>query len=179
MVPLGVNRWKRALRRGGGGNFLVGLTRYVPLCMVSVYGIFTLKESIQLHYLASQDDVTRDDSQRRLLAQHVVAMSEQCCNYLKQYCNNVVTVCFRRFESSRLTSPLNRVAVLMHFALNRVRIEGFQQHSPNPDLDLPPPPSFLPLSITTTRRNWLHRPFFRLKNGREDTQDVSTRTNEL
>ena len=124
---------------GGEGNFLVWLTRYVPLCMVSVYGIFTLKESIQLHYLASQDDVTRDDSQRRLLAQHVVAMSEQCCNYLKQYCNNVVTVCFRRCESSRLTSPLNRVAVLMHFALNRVRIEGFQQNSPNPDLDLPPP----------------------------------------
>ena len=28
-------------------------------------------------------------------------------------------------------SFLNRVAILMHFALKRVRIEGFRQHSPN------------------------------------------------
>ena len=28
-------------------------------------------------------------------------------------------------------SVLNRVAILMHFALSRVRIEGFQKHSPN------------------------------------------------
>ena len=30
-----------------------------------------------------------------------------------------------------LFSILNRVSILMHFALNRVRIEGFQLHNPN------------------------------------------------
>ena len=34
-------------------------------------------------------DVTRDYSQRRFLAQHSVAMLEQCCNYSKQCRNNV------------------------------------------------------------------------------------------
>ena len=32
-------------------------------------------------------DVTRDDSQRRFLAQHNVVMLEQCCNYSKKCCN--------------------------------------------------------------------------------------------
>ena len=52
--------------------------------------------------------VTRDDSQRRFLAQHSVAMLEQCCNYSKQCRNNVATLCCaknRRCESSRVTSP--------------------------------------------------------------------------
>ena len=54
-------------------------------------------------------DVTRNDSQRRFLAQHIVAMLEKCCNYSKQCCNNVATPCCaknRRCESSRV---LNRV----------------------------------------------------------------------
>ena len=38
---------------------------------------------------ADKGNVTRDDSQRRLLAQHSVAMLEQCCNHSKQCCNNV------------------------------------------------------------------------------------------
>ena len=53
-------------------------------------------------------DVTRDYSQRRFLAQHSVAMLEQCCNYSKQCRNNVATLCCaknRRCESSRVTSP--------------------------------------------------------------------------
>ena len=38
-------------------------------------------------------------------------------------------------------SFLNRVAILMHFALKRVRIEGFQQHSLNQtSFKSPPPP---------------------------------------
>ena len=43
-------------------------------------------------------------------------------------------------------SVLNRVAILMHFALNRVRIEGFQKHSPSQtSLKSPSPPEkFLP-----------------------------------
>ena len=56
-------------------------------------------------------DVTRDDSQRRFLAQHSVAILEQCCNHSKQCRNNVATLCCaknRRCESSRVTSPLGR-----------------------------------------------------------------------
>ena len=37
-----------------------------------------------------KDDVTRDGTQRRFLAQHGVAMLEQCCNYSKQCCNAVL-----------------------------------------------------------------------------------------
>ena len=53
-------------------------------------------------------DVTRDDSQRRFLAQHSVAMLEQRCDYSKQCQNNVATLCCaktRRCESSRVTLP--------------------------------------------------------------------------
>ena len=53
-------------------------------------------------------DVARDDSQLRFLAQHSVAVLEQCCNYSKQCRNNVATLCCaknRRCESSRVTSP--------------------------------------------------------------------------
>ena len=52
-------------------------------------------------------DVTRDDAQRRFLTQHSVATLEQCCNYWKQCCNNVATLCCaknRRCESSGVTS---------------------------------------------------------------------------
>ena len=61
--------------------------------------------------------VTRDDSKQRFLAQHSVssvAMLKQCCNYSKQCRNNVATRCCaknRRCQSSRVTSPLNVVAV--------------------------------------------------------------------
>ena len=52
-----------------------------------------------------------NDSQRRFLAQHGVAMLEQYCNYSKQCCNNVAKLCFaknRRCESSRVTSPFSQ-----------------------------------------------------------------------
>ena len=52
--------------------------------------------------------ITRDDSQRRFLAQHSVAMLERYCNHSKQCRNNVVTLCCAknlRCESSRLTLP--------------------------------------------------------------------------
>ena len=51
-------------------------------------------------------EVRRDDSQRRFLAQQVFAMLEQCCNYSKQCCDNVVTLCCAknpRCESSHIT----------------------------------------------------------------------------
>ena len=53
-------------------------------------------------------DVTRDDTQRRFLAQHSLAMLEQRCNHSRQYCHNVTTLfCAknRRCESTRVTSP--------------------------------------------------------------------------
>ena len=55
--------------------------------------------------------VTRDDSQRRFLTQHSVAILEQCYNYSKQCRNNVATLyCAKivRCESSRVTSPKKR-----------------------------------------------------------------------
>ena len=56
-------------------------------------------------------DVTREDLQRRCLAQHILAMLEKCCNYSKQCRNNVATLCCaknRRCESSGVTSPSTR-----------------------------------------------------------------------
>ena len=38
----------------------------------------------------NEGDVTRDDWQRRFLAQHSVAMLEQCWNHSKQCCNAVL-----------------------------------------------------------------------------------------
>ena len=37
----------------------------------------------------AKGDVTRENSQRRFLVQHSVAMLEQCCNYSEQCGNNV------------------------------------------------------------------------------------------
>ena len=57
-------------------------------------------------------------------------------------------------------SILNRVAILMLFALKRVRIEEFQQHSPNQtSFKSSPLEKFCPLYITITRQNWLHQFF--------------------
>jgi len=49
------------------------------------------------------------NSQRRFLAQHIVALLEQCCNHSKQCRNNVeMTCCVKnhRCKLSRVTSPL-------------------------------------------------------------------------
>ena len=74
--------------------------------------IFLLIRSVDfdavLIAVALKGDVTRDDLQRRFLAQHSVAMLVQCCNNLKQHRNNVATLCCAknlRCESPRLTSP--------------------------------------------------------------------------
>ena len=40
----------------------------------------------------TKGDVTRDDWQRRFLAQHSVKMLKQYCNYSKQCRNNVATM---------------------------------------------------------------------------------------
>ena len=43
----------------------------------------------------SKGDVTWDDTQQQFLEHHSLATLEhqQCCNYLKQCCNNVVMLC--------------------------------------------------------------------------------------
>ena len=54
-------------------------------------------------------DVTRDDSQRRFLAQHSVATLLRHCLEWLQHCSNNATLCYaknRRRDSSRATSPL-------------------------------------------------------------------------
>ena len=61
------------------------------------------------HTQPTYGDVTRDDSQRRCLGQHSVAMLEQCCNHSKQSRNNVATLCCAKnhsCKSSHVTSPL-------------------------------------------------------------------------
>ena len=53
-------------------------------------------------------DVTRDDSQRRFLAQPSTAMLQQRCNHSKQCRNNVATLCCvknRCWGSCPVTSP--------------------------------------------------------------------------
>ena len=55
--------------------------------------------------------VTRDDSQRRFLAQHSVATLLRHCFGWLQHCSNIATLyCAknRRCESSRVTSPLKQ-----------------------------------------------------------------------
>ena len=67
-----------------------------------------VKRNIILHTLGQT--CIKDDSQRRFLAQHSLAMLEQCCNSSKQCRNNVATLyCTknRRCESSRVTSSLS------------------------------------------------------------------------
>ena len=65
--------------------------------------------------------------------------------------------------SISLFSVLNRVAIIFEciLPLNRVRIEGFQQHNQT-SFKFPPTPKekFLPLRITRTWQNWLCRFFF-------------------
>ena len=74
----------------------------------SLLGVSSGDETLHLMFdILHKGDVTRDDSQRRLLAQHSVAMLKQCCNHSKQYHNIVVTMyCANncRCELSRVTS---------------------------------------------------------------------------
>ena len=78
-------------------------------------------------------DVTRDDSQRRFLAQHSVAMLEQYCKHSKQCRNNVATLCCaksRRCESSCVTEHdlyRNSAEITVCISVNRSPIRyGFR-----------------------------------------------------
>ena len=50
----------------------------------------SLQNGLLHQFPTFKGDVTRDDSQQPLLAQHSVATLEQCCKYSKQCSNNVV-----------------------------------------------------------------------------------------
>ena len=72
-------------------------------------------------FVLLKGDVTRDDSRRQFLAQHSIAMLEQCCNCSKQCRNNITTLCCtksHRCKSSCVTSPL-RDNLLKHLAKNQ------------------------------------------------------------
>ena len=61
-------------------------------------------------------DVAQNDSQRRFLAQRSVTMLEQCCNYSKQFCNNVATLCCAKngnCESSPYANIAARFTVIL------------------------------------------------------------------
>ena len=76
-------------------------------------------------FCMTKGDVIRDDSQRRFLAQHSVAILAHCCNHSKQCRNNVVMLCCaknRRFESFRVTSPLKRQTSFNFLVLWRKRL---------------------------------------------------------
>ena len=79
------------------------------------------------------------------LAQHSVAMLEQCCHHPKQYRNNAATLCCpknRRCESSRVISSLNIVIMVtsllffLLFLVRSININEFQL-----DLNFPAAPS--------------------------------------
>ena len=80
------------------------------LCGISVFFFsvlivsfsYSIDEALLDIVNTSYGDVTRDNSERRSLVQHSVAMLEQCCHHFKQCRSNVSTLHFaknRRCES--------------------------------------------------------------------------------
>ena len=77
----------------------------VDKCTLEKSTITSFKKLISFSFKV---DVTQDDSQRRFLAQHSVAMLKQCRNNSKQRRNNVATLCCaknRHGKSPGVTSP--------------------------------------------------------------------------
>ena len=63
--------------------------------------------NVKMPNFAFEGDFTRDDSQRRFLAQHSITMLEQCCNYSKQCCSNVATPCCTKHSITMLEQCCN------------------------------------------------------------------------
>ena len=77
---------------------------------MSVFGEYAKKNLTQIVLVLEskglEGDVTEDDMQRRHLAQHSIAMLEQCWNHSKQCRDNITTLCCakkRCCDSSRVT----------------------------------------------------------------------------
>ena len=66
---------------GGGGAPFTGLNKEA----LSIKRTFF---RLQLY----KGDATQDYLQQRFLAQHSVAILEQCCNHFKQCCNNIAVL---------------------------------------------------------------------------------------
>ena len=89
-------------------SFRIQLQKHLPTLTNKPEFAFQLMFLLPLPSWFLKGDVTQDDSQRRFLALHSVAMLEQCCTYSKQFRNNVATLCCaknRSCEPSRVTSP--------------------------------------------------------------------------
>ena len=67
-------------------------------------------------------DVTRDDSQRRFLAQHRIKMLEQCCSLSKRCRNNVVTLCCAKKSSLQIVLCNITLKLLRHLPGDEKRI---------------------------------------------------------
>ena len=84
-------------------------------------------------------DVTRDDSQRRFLAQHSVATLLRHCFEWLQHCSNIATLCCaknRRCESSRVTSPILSKTTTLHvhhafLCISLLSLHGYNVKTPN------------------------------------------------
>ena len=79
-------------------------------------------------------DVTRDDSQRRFLAQHSVATLLRHCFEWLQHCSNIATLCCaksRRCESSRVASPIlsKTTTLYVHHAFLYISLLSLHDYS--------------------------------------------------
>ena len=99
----------------------------LKVCYLGIIWVFPLESSsvIYLWCYTGQFATT-------ILAKHIVALLERCCNYSKQCRNNVVTLCCAkncRCESSRVTSPLGISFVFMNLYASRKPTCYLQQFS--------------------------------------------------
>ena len=64
---------------------LVSTSAVLPVARALGDRTCNVQNFVQINFLVRKGDVTRYDSQPRVLAQHRVAMLEQCCYYSKQH----------------------------------------------------------------------------------------------
>ena len=100
------------VRSSAAGTVFVLIYRFRDLARAKSKALVSINSLLNRNIKScnAKGYVTRDDSPRRFLAQHSVAMLEQCCNHLKQCRNNVATLCWAknsRCESSHVTSRSN------------------------------------------------------------------------
>ena len=84
-----------------------GRRRQVKHCFKSEFAVFQSSSRLFRRCLFKVHDVTRDDSQRRFLAQHKVQKLEQRCSLSKRRRNNVLSLYVLRSKSSLQIVPCN------------------------------------------------------------------------
>ena len=75
--------------RGGGGE-LAGVGEGAPFNGLNKEALSIRRTFFRLQLY--KGDATQDYLQQRFLAQHSVAILEQCCNHFKQCCNNIAVL---------------------------------------------------------------------------------------